>query len=145
VGGIILGIALVGYIVFLVFSSVRSYVLALTPTSTPTATMTVTPTHTLMPTTTPTLVPTATNTPLPTALPSLTPTPLVGTVARLVWARSGCYDAYDAIGRIPEGANVRFLPSERRFDGFSRECVLVEYDNNQSSVIGWILLEDLVQ
>ena len=145
IGGIVIGIALVGYIIFLMFSSVRSYILALTPTSTPTATMTVTPTRTLMPTATATLIPTMTNTPLPTPLPSLTPTPLVGTVARLVWARSGCYDAYDAIGRIPEGASVRFLPSERRFDAFNRECVLVEYDNEQSSVIGWILIADLVQ
>ncbi len=145
VGGIVMGIALVGYVIFLMFSSVRSYILALTPTSTPTATFTVTPTRTLMPTATATLIPTATITPPPTPLPSLTPTPLVGTVARLVWARSGCYVAYDAIGRIPEGAAVRFLPSERRFDNFSRECVLVEYDNEQASVIGWILISDLVQ
>ena len=99
----------------------------------------------MIPTFTATLVPTSTLTPSPSPLPSPSATPLVGTLARLVWARSGCYDAFNAVGRIPEGANVRFLPSERRFDGFSRECVLVEFDNGQSSVIGWILIADLVQ
>ena len=145
VGGIILAVAVVAYVVFLVFSNIRGYILALTPSPTATSTATITPTRTLLPTSTGTLIPSATPLPSATPIPSLTPTPLVGTVARLVWARAGCYEAYDAIGRIPEGASVRFLPSERRFDGFSRECVLVEYDNDQSSVIGWILIQDLQQ
>jgi tetratricopeptide (TPR) repeat protein len=145
VGGIVLAAAAVIYIVFMVFTSIRGYFLALTPTSTATPTRTFTPTFTLVPSHTSTLVPTATHTPSPSPLPSPSATPLVGTLARLVWARAGCYDAYDAIGRIPEGGSVRFLPSERRFDAFSRECVLVEFDNGQSSVIGWILIADLVQ
>jgi hypothetical protein len=66
-------------------------------------------------------------------------------VARLVWARAGCYEGYDGIARIPAGGVVRFLPSERRFDLYNRECVLVEYQNGSQSVIGWILLADLVQ
>jgi hypothetical protein len=89
---------------------------------------------------TPTAAPTRTATPQPYT----SATPLVGTLARLVWARAGCYDAYDAVGSIPEGGNVRFLPSDRRFDAFNRECALVEYDNGQSSIIGWILIADLV-
>jgi tetratricopeptide (TPR) repeat protein len=145
VGGIVLAVVAMIYVIFMVFTSIRGYFLALTPTSTATPTLTFTPTHTLVPTLTGTLVPTATHTPSPSPLPSPSATPLIGTLARLVWARSGCYDAFDAVGRIPEGANVRFLPSERRFDTFSRECVLVEFDNGQSSVIGWILIADLVQ
>jgi hypothetical protein len=38
---------------------------------------------------------------------------------------------------------VRFLPDERRFDDFNRECVLVEYVGPDKSVIGWILFADL--
>jgi hypothetical protein len=38
---------------------------------------------------------------------------------------------------------VDFLPAERRFDNFSRECVLVEYEEFGSSIIGWILIADL--
>jgi hypothetical protein len=91
------------------------------------------------------MVPTFTVTASITPLPSVTPTPLTGKMARLVWARGGCYQAFDAVGRIPQDATVRFLPSERRFDTFSRECVLVEFDNGGQSVIGWILLADLVQ
>jgi tetratricopeptide (TPR) repeat protein len=143
-GGIILAVAVLAYVIFLLGTQVRAYIISLTPTATSTPTRTLpptkTPTLTPPPTLTPTLSPTATITPLP----SLTPTPLTGTVARLVWARGGCYQAFDAIGRIPEGSTVRFLPSERRFDNFSRECVLVEFDNGSQSVIGWILIADLL-
>jgi hypothetical protein len=145
VGGVILAVAIVGYIIFLLGTQVRSYIISLTPTTTPTPTRTLAPTSTATLTRTPTLVPTFTPTASATPLPSLTPTPLTGTVARLVWARGGCYQSFDAIGRIPEDASVRFLPSERRFDNFSRECVLVEYDNGSQTVIGWILIADLVQ
>ncbi len=145
VGGVILGVALVGFVIFLLVTQVRSYIISLTPTATPTQTRTLIPSSTATHTSTPTLQPTVTSTASATPLPSITPTPLTGTVARLVWARGGCYQAFDAIGRIPEGGTVRFLPSERRFDNFSRECVLVEYDNGSQSVIGWILIEDLVQ
>jgi len=144
-GGVILVVALIAMVLFYGFTQVRGYVISLTPTMTPTRTLTPTPTRTLLPTSTPTLPPTATPVPPPTPQPSLTPTPLTGSVARLVWARAGCYEQYDAIQRIQADATVRFLPSERRFDSFSRECVLVEYDNGNQSVIGWILLMDLVQ
>jgi hypothetical protein len=62
----------------------------------------------------------------------------------MVWARSGCYDTFDAVGRIPEGAIVRFLPAERRFDSLTnRECVLVEYQGETRTIIGWVMLVDL--
>ncbi len=133
-------LAIVAIIVFVGYTQVRAYVVSLTPTVTPTPTLTFTPTATA------TQLPTATSLPTATRVPSLTPTPLAGKVARLVWARAGCYEKFDAIQRIPAGGVVKFLPSERRFDNFSRECVLVEYAGpNNASVIGWILLLDLVQ
>jgi tetratricopeptide (TPR) repeat protein len=135
-GGIILVVVIIGFIIFLAGTQVRSYILSLTPTLTPTLTRTPLPTATGT-----RLPPTAT----PTPPPSPTPTPLGGVVARTIWARSGCYEAFAAIQRIPEGGNVRFLPSERRFDIFNRECVLVEFDNGSQSVIGWMLIADLVQ
>ena len=115
----------------------RAYTLSLTPTVTPTstATATITPTATATPTTT--------ATPEPSVTPSLTPTPLAGSVLRTIWARSGCYEQFNAVGRIPEGGTIRFLPSERRFDSFNRECVLVEYQSPTSSVIGWVLIADV--
>jgi hypothetical protein len=91
----------------------------------------------LTPTPTATLTPTATHTPLPT------PTPIAGVALREVWARSGCYEGFNAISRIPQGGLLRFLPSERRFDQFNRECVLVEYQGPDKSVIGWVLIMDV--
>jgi hypothetical protein len=143
IGGFVLGGAIIIFIVFSVFRTVRNYVLALTPTSTPTITLTFTPTDTLVPSGTPTLQPTATLTPLPSLTPTLTATPLTGTVARDLYARAGCYEAYASQGIIPKDSTVRFLPSERRFDNFNRECVLVEYDNGPDSIIGWMLIADL--
>ncbi|HEX7393322.1 MAG TPA: hypothetical protein VF313_00200, partial [Anaerolineaceae bacterium] len=104
-----------------------------TSTSTPTP---IPPTRssTPRPTFTPTITPTA----------SLTPTPLNGVVARDVWVRNGCYETYRAIGQVPAGSTVRFLPSERRFDNLNRECLLVEYTAaDNTSLIGWILIFDL--
>jgi hypothetical protein len=72
-----------------------------------------------------------------------TPTPLAGFTLREVWARSGCYEGFNALGRIPLESQVRFLPAERRFDNFNRECALVEYQSEEGSVIGWVLLMDL--
>ena len=89
----------------------------LTSTATSTATLTPSPTQT----------PTLTPTPLPTLTPTLTPTPIVAFTQRDVFARNGCYEKFTAVGKIPAGASVRFLPTERRFDEFNRECVLVEY------------------
>jgi hypothetical protein len=62
---------------------------------------------------------------------------------RDVWARSGCYEGFTATGKIPSGGELIFLPTERRFDQFNRECVLVEYQTEGKSVIGWILLLDI--
>ncbi|MCE5209711.1 MAG: hypothetical protein LLG42_15570 [Chloroflexi bacterium] len=117
---------------------VADYVKGLTPTATATATNTATPTATATLTATPTMTPTS------TATPTLTPTPISGLTARSVFARSGCYETFEAIGKIPENSTVRFLPDDRRFDNFSRECVLVEYNGQNGTVIGWILLADLV-
>jgi len=139
VGAGLLGLAIVALILFIGYNQVRAYIVSLTPTATPTSTRTFTPT------TTATKLPSATPLPSPTSQPSLTPTPLTGKVARLVWARSGCYEKFDAIQRIPADGVVKFLPSERRFDNFNRECVLVEYTGPDQSVIGWILIADLVQ
>jgi hypothetical protein len=57
--------------------------------------------------------------------------------------RNGCYETYEAIARVPEGAIVSFLPVERTFDNFNRECVFVKYVGETSTKIGWILLADL--
>jgi tetratricopeptide (TPR) repeat protein len=141
VGGIILGGAIVLAILFAGFNGVRSYILSLTPTatSTPTATATwtpipPTPTNTPRPTLTPTITPTA----------SLTPTPLTGVVARDVYVRSGCYETFRAIGLVPAGSTVRFLPAERRFDTLGRECLLVDFTApDNTSVLGWMLIIDL--
>jgi hypothetical protein len=86
---------------------------------------------------------TVTPTPQPTNTPTITPTPLTGSTARIVWVRNGCYETYDAISRIPEGAIVRFMPVERRWDNFNRECVFIEYVGETRTINGWILMADL--
>ncbi len=134
-GGVALAVVI--FVLSIAFGQARSFVLSLTPTATPTVTLTPTPTST------PTFTPTVTNTPGPTLTPSLTPTPLAGGVSRMVWARNGCYENFNAIGRIPAGATVRFLPGDRRFDNLGRECLLVEFDGRDGTVIGWILIADL--
>lgn len=135
--GLIILAALVG-LGFWGVGKFNAYQLSLTPTATPTPT--VTPTFTA----TPTLTPTSTPTPEPTALPSPTPTPLTGVTLRAAWIRSGCYEGYSALLKIPEGVSVKFLPAERRFDNFSRECLLVEYKGEYGSALGWLLIADLV-
>ncbi len=117
---------------------VRAYLVSLTPTATPTPTATATLTRT--PTATATQTQTATITPLP----SLTPTPLNGFAQRDLFARNDCYEGYTAVGRIPAGSILRFLPTERRFDAFSRECILIEYRKlDGGALIGWVLLADV--
>ena len=136
-GGVLAGIVLLLLMANWGFGRYQAYMLAQTPTATPTFT----PTQTF------TATPTASLTPLPTATPSATPTvsptPTSGIAQRDIWARSDCYEGFNATGRIPSGAVLRFLPDERRFDGFSRECVLVEYQGDNRSVIGWVLFMDL--
>lgn len=133
----ILGVIVLGLVLYFSYLRLQSYLVSLTPTATPTASMTatLTPTHTS--TVTPSMTPTPTDTPTPTS------TPFIGAALRDVWARSGCYEGFNAIGRIPAGARLRFLPDERRFDTFNRECVLVEYQGEGRSVIGWILIADV--
>ncbi len=142
-GGGLIGLIILGLLVAWVSGKVHSYVLSLTPTPTATATVTVTPTPTS--THTPQPTPTITLTPIPSATvpPTLTPTPIYGVVGRDVWARNGCYETFTAIGRLPVDGVVRFLPSDRRFDNFGRECVLVEYRGPDNSIIGWMLIADL--
>ncbi len=134
-----------GMLIFLFFAAgwATNWVRGVIPTATPTATATSTGTSTPTPTATGTPTPTTTFTPTITSTPTLTPTPMTVVLARQVWARNGCYETYNANGRIPEGASVRTLPSERRFDNLNRECLLVEYEGPTQSVIGWILLVDL--
>ncbi len=136
-GIIFVGIVLLAVLAFWGFGRYQAYVVSLTPTATPTST--VTPTTTLTPTPTLTGTPTLT----PTATPTSTPPPTSGIVQRDVWARNGCYESFTALGRIPAGAVVQFLPAERRFDDFNRECVLVEGQRQAGSVIGWVLLMDI--
>jgi hypothetical protein len=136
-GIVVIVLILLGLIASWGMGRYRSYQLSLTPSPTPTATLT--PTVTLTPTATATG--TATQTPIPS--PTITPLPVSGFVQRAVWARSGCYESFNAAGRIPAGGFVSFLPSERRFDDFNRECVLVEYQRDEGAVIGWILILDV--
>lgn len=142
-GGGLIGLIILGLLVAWVSGKVHAYELALTPTPTTTATVTLTPSPTS--THTPPPTPTITLTPIPSATvsPTLTPTPIYGVVGRDVWARNGCYETFTAIGRLPVDGVVRFLPSDRRFDNFGRECVLVEYQGQGYSVIGWMLIADL--
>lgn len=136
-GGITLGIILLILLGSWGVGRFRAFQLSLTPTATFTATPTATGTPT--PTSTPTVTPTVT----PSLTPTLTATPLVGVAQREVWARSGCYESFNAVGRIPLGGELRFLPSDRTFDSFNRECVLVEYQRPNGAVIGWVLLVDV--
>ena len=136
-GIVVVGILLVWALINLGLNRYRAYVVSLTPTVTPT--MTMTPTVTITPTPTATLTPTITPTPEPTN----TPLPVSSIAQRDIWARSGCYEGFSAVGRIRAGGEVRFLPSERRFDDFNRECALVEYQREGGDVIGWVLMLDL--
>jgi hypothetical protein len=137
IGAFLLLIGAIILIGWLAVGQFRAYLISLTPTATPTATLT----PTLTPTSTSTFTPTIT--PTPTATYTPTPTPFVGAALRDIWARSGCYEGFNAIGRIPAGGNLRFLPDERRFDTFNRECVLVEYQGEDKSIIGWVLIADV--
>ncbi len=123
-------------------SLVRQRQLVNMPTATPTATATGTPT----------ITPTATDTPTPTPemspTPDFSPTPtpiIVGTVARNLWAYSGCYETTNQVGRIAEGEEVTLIAlPDRVFDELGRECVLIEYKGEQRTVIGYILIADLI-
>jgi tetratricopeptide (TPR) repeat protein len=141
--GIKSGLVLIGIIIVIGLiawgnGKYHAYVLAKTPTVTPTATATAT----FTPSPTPTA--TVTPTPLPSPTPTLTPTPLVAYAQRDVFARNGCYEKFTAVGKIPAGGSLRFLPAERRFDEFNRECALVEYLTADGGAIdGWVLTMDV--
>jgi tetratricopeptide (TPR) repeat protein len=137
-GLVVVGILILMGLVALANNRYQAYLLAQTPTVTPTPTFTATftPTASHTPTITPTSPPTST--------PTLSPTPIVAFTQRQVYARNGCYEQFTAIGRIPAGAQVRFLPAGRRFDEFSRECVLVEYlTETGAGIAGWLLTLDV--
>ncbi len=136
-GGVLIGLILLSVLANWGLGRYRAYLVSLTPTPTPTATAT--PTETPTPTLTATTTPTVTE----TTTPTLTPTPLAAIAQRDIFARSDCYEGFSASGRIPAGESVRFLPAERRFDDFNRECTLVEYSRDGGVVIGWVLLADL--
>ncbi len=134
----LIGMLVVGAIIWLGVRRFQAYQVSLTPTATATATITPTPTATGTWTPTPSLTPTPTLTFTPS------PTPAAGLAMRDIWARAGCYEGYTAIGRVPMGGPLRFLPgTERRFDDFNRECVLIEYNGQGKSVIGWVLIMDI--
>jgi len=135
-GGLLL-LILLGLFAWFGWGRINVYYQSLTPTSTPTASDTSTPTTTSTATATITL----TSTPTLTFTP--TPTPTTGMALRDIWARSDCYEGYNAVGRIPLGGILQFLQTDRRFDSFNRECVLVEYQENGRTVIGWVLFIDI--
>jgi tetratricopeptide (TPR) repeat protein len=136
-GGIFLGFVVIILIGMWGVGRFRAYQISLTPTATST------PTSTATFTVTPTFTETPTPSPTATLTPTLTPTPMAGFAQRDIWARNGCYEGFNAVGKIPTGGALRFLPSERRFDNFNRECVLVEYQTNAGAVIGWVLFADV--
>jgi hypothetical protein len=141
--GIKAGLVLVGILVLIALgawgrSRYQAFLLAQTPTLTSTATATATQTPS------PTYTSTVTPTSQPTLTPTLTPSPIVAFTQREVFARNGCYEKFTAIGKIPSGGTVRFLPTERRFDEFNRECVLVEYlTESGGALTGWVLTLDV--
>jgi len=123
-------------------SLVRQRQLANLPTAT--ATATVTPTSTITPTPTQTATPTPEQSPTPDFSP--TPTPIIrGTVIRNLWAYSGCYESTNQVGRIPEGGEVTLIAlPDRVFDSLGRECVLVEYRGETRTVLGYLLIADIL-
>jgi len=141
--GIKAGLVLLGLLILAALGAwgkgkYQAYMLAQTPTLT--ATSTATATLTPLPSQTPTPIPTL----QPTSTPTLTPTQIIAFTQRDVYARNGCYEKFTAIGKIPSGERVRFLPVERRFDEFNRECVLVEHlTPDGGAIAGWVLTLDV--
>jgi tetratricopeptide (TPR) repeat protein len=136
-GGVLIGILILLSLISYGRGRWNAYQLSLTPTVTPTSTATATSTPTQ------TLTPTATSTPTPTLTPTLTPTPISGITQRDVFVRRGCYENFTAVGKVPAGSRLRFLPADRLFDNFNRECILVEYIGEGGAVIGWMLMVDV--
>jgi tetratricopeptide (TPR) repeat protein len=136
-GIVVVALLIVGLLLWRGVLGVQAYFISLTPTATPTATATATTTPTQTP------IPTVTNTPRPTAIPTATATPLAAKVARTVWVRNGCYESFQALGKVPAGSSVRLLPMERRFDNLNRECLMVTYNDGKTDLTGWILIVDM--
>ncbi len=124
-------VLVLGIVAIVSINAWSDYVISLTPT----ATMTLTPT--------PTLTSTPTSTPTQTPIPSSTPLPPQLRVTRDLNAKSGCYEDYRVVGEIRVGSIVNLLQSDRKFDNVGRECVLVEFEGENESVVGWVLLVDL--
>ena len=137
-GAVLIGLFIIGLLLWAGYGRVNAYIVSLTPTVTPTMTPTATATRT------PTAAPTNTPTPKPTASPTITPTPLTATTARKVYARNGCYENFTAYGIIPAGAIVRLMPVDREFDvATNRECVFVSFQGETKVISGYIYLMDL--
>jgi hypothetical protein len=139
VGAVLIGLFIIGLILWASYGRVNAYIVSLTPTVTPTPSPTATSTRTPTPTST------STPTPRPTTPPTITPTPLTATTARKVYARNGCYENFVAYGIIPAGAIVRLMPVDRQFDAATnRECIFVSYQGETKTISGYIYLMDLV-
>jgi tetratricopeptide (TPR) repeat protein len=136
-GAGLIGLILLGLLISWGIGRFQVYLISLTPTATATATFTPTLTST------PTLTPTETPTPTDTSTPTITSTPMAVIAQREIWARSGCYESFPAIGKIPRGEMLRLLPAERRFDSLNRECLLVEQQREEGAIVGWILVADI--
>ncbi|HQN69814.1 MAG TPA: hypothetical protein PLW19_08210, partial [Anaerolineaceae bacterium] len=145
----ILGILLISTILIVALSvgirrisaGIHARNLAKTPTVTSTPTITLTSTPTLTPE--PTLTPTPYLSPTPTL--TLTPTPIMyAKTIRELYVRSDCYESFRSVARVPVGTRLTLLPmTERRFDSFNRECVLVDFKSGDYAFIGYVLLQDL--
>ena len=115
--------------------------LAKTPTVTNTPTVTHTPNVTHTPE--PSLTPTPYLSPTPTL--TITPTPVAYVrPVRQIWVRTGCYADYISYGSVPVGTQLTVMPmTERVFDAFNRECLLVSFTSGSYSLIGYVLIEDV--
>ncbi len=137
-GAVLIGLFIVGLLLWAAFGRVNAYIVSLTPTPTFTQTPTATATRT------PTPLPTSTMTPEPTTPPTITPTPMTLKTSRQLRAHNGCYENFIEYGIIPTGAIVRLMPVERQFDPITnRECVFVSYQGETKTINGWVYLMDL--
>ena len=122
-------------------ANIHAVNLAKTPTVTNTPTITLTPTVTLTPE--PSLTPTPYLSPTPTYTVTPTPIAFVSPV-RQIWVRTGCYADYISYGSVPVGTQLTVMPmTERVFDPFNRECLLVSFTSGSYSLIGYVLIEDV--
>ena len=94
-------VIVLGYFLFTqAYDAYENYVLSKIPTPTPTLTATPTSTSTSTPTLTPTITPT------------LTPTPTIAVSIRSIWARSGCYEQFEATGKSQKMDSYAFYQNK---------------------------------